>query len=143
MKATPYAYLIIRHFEGLRLSAYRCPSGILTIGYGHTSGVKPDDTITQAQANDLLEHDVQEVEACLNRLQLNINQNQFDALTSFIFNIGQTAFTSSTMLKLIKANPDNPEIEKQFKRWVHSSGQILPGLQRRRQEEARLYFLKP
>lgn len=143
MKATPYAYLIIRHFEGLRLSAYRCPSGIWTIGYGHTSGVKPDDTITQAQANELLEKDVNEVEAYLNRTQLNINQNQFDALTSFIFNVGQTAFIMSTMARLIRKNPNDPAIADEFKRWVHSNGQVLPGLQRRREEEAKLYFLKP
>lgn len=141
MTASPYSLLLIRQFEGLRLTAYRCPSGIWTIGYGHTSGVKPDDTITQAQANELLEKDVNEVEAYLNRAQLNINQNQFDALTSFIFNIGQTAFTASTMLKLIRKNPNNPAIAAQFSRWIHSNGKVLPGLQRRREEESKLYFL--
>lgn len=142
MKATPYAYLLIRQFEGLRLAAYRCPSGIWTIGYGHTIGVHQGDTITQSQADIYLEQDVKSVETYLNRLQLNISQNQFDALTSFIFNIGPSAFTSSTMLRLIKSNPDNPEIAKQFSRWVHSNGHALPGLQRRREEESKLYFMK-
>ena len=141
MKATLYAYLIIRHFEGLRLTAYRCPSGIWTIGYGHTSGVKPDDTITQSQAGELLEHDVATVETYLNQLHLNISQNQFDALTSFIFNIGQTAFTTSTMLKLIRKNPNDPAIAAQFSKWILSNGKVLPGLQRRREEESKLYFL--
>ena len=144
MTASPYANLLIRQFEGLRLTAYRCPSGIWTIGYGHTSGVKPGDTITPSQADEYLLQDIQPIEAYLNNLRPspNLTQNQFDALTSLIFNIGIPAFSHSTLLKLIKANPDDSAITDQFLRWIYSDGKPLPGLQRRRTEEAKLYFLK-
>ena len=105
MTASPYSLLLIRQFEGLRLTAYRCPSGIWTIGYGHTSNVHKGDTITQSQADEYLRQDIEPIEAYLNNLQLNISQNQFDALTSLIFNIGISAFSRSTLLKLIRQNP--------------------------------------
>ncbi len=142
MTASPYSLLLIRQFEGLRLTAYRCPSGIWTIGYGHTSNVHKGDTITQSQADKYLRQDIEPIEAYLNNQQLNINQNQFDALTSLIFNIGISAFSSSTLLKLIRQNPNDPAITAQFLRWVHSDGKVLPGLQRRRTGESKLYFLK-
>ena len=82
MTASPYSLLLIRQFEGLRLTAYRCPSGIWTIGYGHTENVHKGDTITQSQADEYLRQDIEPIEAYLNNLQLNISQNQFDALTS-------------------------------------------------------------
>lgn len=141
MKATPYAYLMIRHFEGLSLTAYKCPSGTWTIGFGHTGNVHPGDTITRTQADNLLEQDIAHIEGYLNSLKLTIDQNQFDALTSLIFNIGQTAFSGSTLLKLIRQNPKDPEIAVQFRRWIHCRGQVLPGLQRRREEEIKLYNL--
>ena len=142
MTASPYANLLIRQFEGLRLTAYRCPSGIWTIGYGHTENVHKGDTITQSQAEEYLRQDIEPIEVYLNSQQLNISQNQFDALTSLIFNIGIPAFSHSTLLKLIKANPDDSAITDQFLRWIYSDGKPLPGLQRRRTEEAKLYFLK-
>lgn len=133
---------LIRQFEGLRLTAYRCPSGIWTIGYGHTENVHKGDTITQSQANEYLRQDKEPIETYLNNQQLNISQNQFDALTSLIFNIGISAFSRSTLLKLIRQNPNDPAITAQFLRWIHSDGKVLPGLQRRRTEESKLYFLK-
>ena len=144
MHASPYALLIIRQFEGLRLTAYRCPSGIWAIGYGHTCNVHKGDTITPSQADEYLLQDIQPIEAYLNNLRPspNLTQNQFDALTSLIFNIGISAFSRSTLLKLIRQNPNDPTITAQFLRWIHSDGKVLPGLQRRRTEEAKLYFLK-
>lgn len=142
MTASPYSLLLIRQFEGLRLTAYRCPSGIWTIGYGHTSNVHKGDTTTQSQAEEYLRQDIEPIEAYLNSQQLNISQNQFDALTSLIFNIGISAFSRSTLLKLIRQNPNDPAITAQFLRWIHSDGKVLPGLQRRRTEESKLYFLK-
>ena len=142
MTASPYSLLLIRQFEGLRLTAYRCPSGIWTIGYGHTENVHKGDTITQSQADEYLRQDIEPIEAYLNNQQLNISQNQFDALTSLIVNIGISAFSRSTLLKLIRQNPNDPTITAQFLRWIHSDGKVLPGLQRRRTEESKLYFLK-
>lgn len=139
MKASPYAYLIIRQFEGLRLTAYRCPSGTLTIGYGHTSNVREGQTITQTQAEHLLQEDVNQVEAYLNSANLKLTQSQFDALTSLIFNIGPSAFQSSTLFNIIRLDPTSPEIATQFRRWIYSRGQILSGLQRRREAEIELY----
>ncbi len=142
MTALPYALLIIREFEGFRLTVYRCPSGIWTIGYSHTCNVRKGDTITKDKANEYLLLDIEPIEAYLNSLQLNINRNQFDALTSLIFNIGISAFSGSTLLKLIRQNPNTPAIADEFRRWIHSNGKILLGLQHRREEEIKLYFLK-
>jgi len=139
MEATPYAYLIIRQFEGLRLQSYKCPSGIWTIGYGHTAGVHEGQTITQYQAELLLKEDVAEVETYLNYINLPVNQNQFDALTSLVFNIGRTAFSTSTLIKLIRRNPNDPKIPAQFQRWIYAAGQQQPGLIKRREQESKLY----
>jgi len=102
MNATPYAYLLIRQFEGLRLEPYKCPAGVWTIGYGHTTSAINQQPITQLQAEQLLQQDIQQVETYLNDLNLNLplTQNQFDALSSLIFNIGQQAFSKSSILKL-------------------------------------------
>lgn len=140
MKSTPYANLLIRQFEGLRLTAYHCPSGIMTIGYGHTKDVREGQTITQFQAEQLLKQDIAQVEEYLNTINLPFTQNQFDALTSFIFNIGPSAFQSSTLFSIIRLNPDSPEIATQLRRWIYSRGQILPGLQQRREAEVKLYY---
>jgi lysozyme len=131
---------LIKAHEGLRLDAYLCPAGVPTIGYGHTHGVKMGDRITEEQAEKFLIGDLIVAETEVNRYGLNINQNQFDALVSFVYNIGAGNFRSSTLLKRLKANPNDPDIANQFKRWVHGGGKVLPGLVRRRDEEAKLYF---
>lgn len=131
---------LIKRNEGLRLKAYRCPGGIWTIGYGHTSGVRDGDVITKEQAEELLKKDIKEIEYKLNSLNLNLTQNQFDALVSFIFNVGWSNFKSSTLLKKIRINPDDPSIRYEFSRWVFANGKKLNGLIKRRNEEANLYF---
>ncbi len=131
---------LIKRNEGLRLKAYRCPGGIWTIGYGHTSGVMDGDVITKEQAEELLKKDIKEIEYKLNSLNLNLTQNQFDALVSFIFNVGWSNFKSSTLLKKIRINPDDPSIRYEFSRWVFANGKKLNGLIKRRNEEANLYF---
>jgi len=141
MNATPYAHLLIRQFEGLRLEPYKCPAGVWTIGYGHTTNTVNVQPITQYQAEQLLHQDIQQVETYLNSLNLSLTQNQFDALTSLVFNIGQQAFTKSTLLKLIRQNPNNPDIPAQFQRWIYAAGRPQPGLIKRRQEESKLYQL--
>ena len=130
----------IKAHEGLRLDAYLCPAGVPTIGYGHTHGVKMGDRITEEQAEMLLIDDLIVVEREVNRYGLNINQNQFDALVSFVYNVGARNFRSSTLLKRLKANPNDPDIANQFKRWVYCDGKVLPGLVRKRNDEAKLYF---
>lgn len=140
MKASEKAYSLIRQFEGLRLTAYRCPGGVWTVGYGHTSGVVPGMVITKELAEKLLRQDIATVGNIVNAECPNLRQCQFDALVSFVFNIGGGNFRKSTLLKKIKANPDDNSIMDKFLRWVYAKGVVLPGLQKRRLAEMRLYF---
>ena len=140
MKTSPKGIALIKEFEGLRLKAYKCPGGVWTIGYGHTADVKPGMVISEAQAEDYLIADLIAFEKYLNDLGLVINQNQFDALVSFIYNVGTGNFYSSTLLRKVRANPQDNSIMDEFLRWVYSKGRVLPGLQRRRLREMKLYF---
>ena len=140
MKTSPKGIALIKEFEGLRLKAYLCPGGVWTIGYGHTAGVKPGMVITEAQAGEYLKADLIAFERYLNGLGLALNQNQFDALVSFIYNVGTGNFSSSTLLRKVRANPQDNSIMDEFLRWVYSKGRVLPGLQRRRLDEMKLYF---
>ena len=112
------------------------------MGYGHTGrDVHPGMTITQYQADALLEYDLVRFEAAINQfVKSEINQAKFDALVSFVFNIGVTAFVKSTLLRIVNENPDESTISDEFMRWVHGNGKILPGLVKRRISESQLYF---
>lgn len=140
MNTSPKGIALIKEFEGLRLKAYKCPGGVWTIGYGHTAGVKPGIVISEAQAEEYLKADLIAYERYLNGLGLALNQNQFDALVSFIYNVGTGNFSSSTLLRKVRANPQDNSIMDEFLRWVYSKGRVLPGLQRRRLAEMKLYF---
>ena len=140
MKTSPKGIALIKEFEGLRLKAYLCPGGVWTIGYGHTASVKPGMVISEAQAEEYLKADLIAFERYLNGLGLALNQNQFDALVSFIYNVGTGNFSSSTLLRKVRANPQDNSIMDEFLRWVYSKGRVLPGLQRRRLREMKLYF---
>jgi len=141
----------IKSREGLRLNAYQDSAGIWTIGYGtiryaNNTAVKKGDTITQAQADQLIEEDIFErsikVAAALGTIVL--NQNQFNALVSFAYNAGLGALLNSTLLKQVKANPADPNIRNSFMLWnkVHQKGRLVPvkGLTLRRAAEADMYF---
>jgi len=140
MKTSQNGINFIKRHEGLRLKAYQDVAGVWTIGYGSTGGVREGDTINEVQAETLLSEDLRTAEREVNRHKLNINQNQFDALVSFAFNIGTGAFRNSTLLKRIKIDVNHPDIPNQFNRWIYGGGKVLPGLVRRRNEEAKLYF---
>jgi lysozyme len=141
---------LIKSFESCTLKAYRCPAGILTIGWGHTgSDVTPGLTISQAKADELLERDLSRFETGVNELVTSgINQNQFDALVSFAFNCGldidadrvAEGLGDSTLLRMVNANPDDEGIAAEFQKWNRANGQVLAGLSRRRKAEAKLYF---
>ena len=137
MKATDNCIQLIKRFEGLYLKAYVCPAGVLTIGYGHTRGVKPGDEINELQAELYLMEDVEACEIQLNYLTLPINQHQFDALCSFIFNLGIGNFMQSTLLKKLKAGDKTAADE--ILRWDKSGGKVLPGLTARRKAEYDLF----
>lgn len=133
---------LIKKFEGCILKAYKCPAGVWTIGYGHTAGVKEGQTITKKEAEALLKHDLITFETHVsNLITVVINQNQFDALVSFCYNLGPGNLKSSTLLKLINAKNFNGAAE-QFDHWVYAGGKKLNGLVKRRAAEKAL-FLQP
>ena len=133
---------LIKKHEGFRSKAYRCSANVLTIGFGHTLNVKSTDVITLDEAESFLRQDGEFAEKEVNKHNLNINQKQFDAIVSFVFNLGVGNFARSTLLRKIKSNPNDPTIRKEFERWIYAGGKILNGLVRRRKEEADLYFTK-
>jgi len=142
MKTSEKGLELIKKHEGLTLKAYKCPAGVWTIGYGHTGGVNPSDVITKEKAVEFLKEDVRESETAINGNLKNLNQNQFDALVSFVFNTGSGNFLRSTLLKKAKVNPNERTISDEFQKWVHAAGKVLPGLVKRRKEESELYFSK-
>ena len=140
MKTSSKGINLIKKYEGFRSKAYLCPARIWTIGYGHTSGVKSGDVITEAQGEEYLRADLKEAENVINSHNLELNQNQFDALVSFVFNLGPGNFNRSTLLKLIKGSRYDVRIKAEFRKWVYGGGKVLNGLVKRRKEEAELYF---
>lgn len=147
MKVSETGLEIIKEHEGLVLTPYLCPAGIPTIGYGNTyyedgTRVKLTDApITKLRAEHLLKHVLKNYEAGVNRyVQVYLNQNQFDAVVSFAYNLGLGALQRSTLLKRINNNPFDEDIYDQFLRWNRANGRILKGLKRRRKQEADLYF---
>jgi lysozyme len=140
MKTSQKGINLIKRFEGLVSKAYLCPAGVWTIGYGHTKGVKSGMVISELQADYFLKEDVVDAENAINKHGLCFNQNQFDALVSFVFNIGAGNFEKSILFKKIKANPSDPAIRAEFAKWKLAGGQVLPGLEKRRSAEADLYF---
>jgi len=133
---------LIKSHEGLRLEAYPDPGtggDPWTIGYGHTQGVKPGDVIDDATATQFLRDDIAWVEECVNEAaDVDLSRNQFDALCSFVFNVGCKAFKGSTLLRLLNAG-NYEAAEHQFARWDKAAGKVLAGLTRRRAEEAKLF----
>ncbi|WP_418894708.1 lysozyme [Limibacterium fermenti] len=146
MKTSTRGIALIKEFEGFRPKAYLCPAGIPTIGYGHTKGVKPGDTISERQGEQFLREDLAASERVINALSLPLSQNQFDALVSFVFNVGSGNFTRSTLLKKVRVNTNDPSIAGEFERWnkarVNGVLTVLPGLVRRRKAESDVYFSK-
>lgn len=134
---------LIKEFEGCRLEAYLCPAGIPTIGYGHTRTAKIGQVITEAKAESLLREDLKDAEEAVDRLvTATINDNQFSALVSFVFNVGAGAFKESTLLSLLNTNADTAIVANQLRRWNKAGDRELPGLTRRRQAE-RALFVNP
>ena len=133
---------LIREHEGYRAAAYRCPAGEWTIGYGHTSGVREGQRCTREDAERWLKQDVAsaEREVSFRTEGVALRQSQFDALVSFVYNIGAGNFLQSTLLKKVLADPSDQSIRDEFGRWIYGGGRVLPGLVARRKAEADLYF---
>lgn len=144
MKASKQIGETIKKFEGLRLMPYRCAGGVWTVGYGHTgSDFDVHRPISAASATSFFDSDLVKVETQLSGLidesNVALTQGQFDALVSFVFNLGIGALKSSTLWRKIKSNPTDPTIPDEFGRWVHAKGVRLPGLVKRRAEEAKVW----
>lgn len=147
MKASKKGLDLIKEYEGFRATAYICPSGKLTIGYGCTyysdgSLVKRGDTITKKDAGKLLEKVVEDyyAKSINDNIKVPLTQNQFDALVSFIFNCGIGAFVGSTLRKLLNQK-DYKGAAEQFLRWDKGNdGKPIAGLTRRRKAERELFI---
>ncbi|MFZ0633712.1 MAG: lysozyme [Acidobacteriaceae bacterium] len=131
---------LTEQFEGCRLSAYQDQGGIWTIGYGHTGPeVCTGMTITLEQAQSLLAKDVSNAAAFVNRaVQVELTQQEFDALVDFVFNLGAGTFERSTLLRLLNAG-ETAAAAAQFALWDRAGGAVVAGLLRRRQAETALF----
>ena len=149
MKISQDGIDLIKGFEGLRLEAYKCTAGVVTIGFGSTyyadkSPIKMGDKLKdKQQAEELFKITLQTYESSVNGLFHNVElkQNQFDSLVSFAYNVGPGALASSTLYKKAKVNPNDKTIELEFNKWVNSGGKKTKGLIRRRKAESDLYFM--
>ena len=139
---------LIKSFEGFSLTAYhgKCDrAGLYTIGWGHARGGRPGDKITLEQAEKLLRDDIRDAENVVNidyvsgRDKPLVNQHQFDALCSFVFNVGSGRYLDSTLRRKIKQG-DIMGAAGEFKRWIYSDHKIAPGLIPRRDAERRLFL---
>ena len=147
MKTSEKGLAMIKEFEGFKSKPYKCPAGVPTIGYGSTfylngSKVKlTDRAISEKEASELLIKSLAKYENTINvAVKVPLDQNEFDALVSFVYNLGSGNFISSTLLKLINANASPVEVSQQFIKWNKCNGEPLDGLTRRREAERDLYL---
>jgi GH24 family phage-related lysozyme (muramidase) len=135
---------LVKEFEGLRLKAYKCPAGVWTIGYGHTSAagspdVNPGMEITKDEAEEILKRDMVQYEAGVEKLvKVELSQGQFDALVDFAYNAGVGALAKSTLLKRVNEERFD-DVPAEFMKWTKGGGKELPGLVRRRRAEVKLW----
>ena len=128
MKISQEGLSLIKKFEGLRLKAYKCSANVLTIGYGHTGGVKETDKITLEEADSLLEKDIAKFEEYVSdNVIVKLNQSQFDALVAWTFNLGPGNLRESTMLKKLN-NQEYESVPFEMRRWNKAGGKTLDGL---------------
>ncbi|MHC8408277.1 lysozyme [Pseudomonas sp. TMB3-21] len=130
---------LIKSFEGLRLNSYQDSVGVWTIGYGTTRGIGPRMTITNDQAEQMLMKDIARFEPEVERLvKVPLNQHQWDALLSFVYNVGAMNLGTSTLLKLLNTR-NYAAAAEQFPRWNKAGGKVLNGLVKRRAAERRMF----
>ena len=139
MKISKEGINLIKKFEGCKLESYKCAAGVWTIGYGSTKGISENMQISQERADMLLLEDLENFEQIVNdSVNVDLKQNEFDALVSWTFNLGGGNLQSSTMLKVLN-NKKYDEVPFQLKRWNKAGGKVLQGLIRRREAEALLF----
>ena len=139
METSSEGISLIQKFEGCELEAYQCSAGVWTIGYGHTKDVVEGMTITKEQAEQMLVDELHEYENYINKyVTVALSQNQFDALVSWVYNLGPANLKASTMLKVLNSGKYE-DVPAQMKRWNKAGGEVLEGLIRRREAEACLF----
>ena len=139
MNTSAEGIALIKKFEGCELKAYQCSAGVWTIGYGHTKDVEEGDTISKDQAEEMLVEELHEYENYVNEyVNVALSQNQFDALVSWVYNLGPANLKASTMLKVLNSGKYE-DVPAQIKRWNKAGGKVLEGLIRRREAEACLF----
>ena len=139
MKISEEGKALIKKFEGCELEAYQCPAGVWTIGYGHTKGVQQGDIWSQANADEMLDIELEEFEGYINELvEVQLEQHQFDALVAWVYNLGAGNLISSTLLIKLNAG-DYEDVPHEIQRWNKAGGEVLEGLIRRRKAEALLF----
>lgn len=139
LKISQEGISLIKKFEGCELTAYQCSAGVWTIGYGHTKGIEEGMEITQQEAEDMLVEELHEYENYINdNVTAPLSQNQFDAMVSWVYNLGPANLKSSTLLKVLNAGKYD-EVPFQMKRWNKAGGVTLEGLIRRREAESLLF----
>lgn len=139
MKTSPRGIALIKQFEGFRSAAYQDVAGVWTIGYGFTKGVQPGDRMTRAQADQRLADELHTYEAAVAAAAGACNQNQFDALVCFAWNVGAAGMRGSSVIKAHRRG-DHEAAARAFGLWNKSAGKVWPGLTRRRAAEAALYL---
>jgi lysozyme len=147
MKLNNAGYQLICEFEGLRLKPYLCSAKVPTIGYGNTyypDGKRVtllDKEITKEYAFEIFKVIADKfARRVLSMVKKPLTQNQFNALVSFAYNVGTGAFSTSTLLKKVNANPNDLTIRNEFARWIRANGKIVNGLVNRRKKESDVYF---
>lgn len=140
---------LITKFEGLKLKPYLCSAKVPTIGFGSTryeNGVKvklSDPEITKERAIQLFANTLTQYEEAVDDYTTDkVNQNQFNALVSFCYNVGANALKNSTLLKIVNTNVNSEKIKEQFLKWVKANGKTIQGLVNRRNAESELYYKK-
>ena len=147
MKLDNSGYKLICYFEGLRLTPYLCSARVPTIGYGNTyypDGKRVtllDDPITKDYAFEIFKEVADRfAKRVFSMIKKTVTQNQFNALVSFTYNVGTGAFSTSTLLKKVNANPIDLSIKNEFDKWNKAGGKVVNGLTIRRKKESEIYF---
>ena len=138
MKTSQRGINLIKQFEGVRLTAYKCPAGVYTIGYGHTRGVTRGMKITEEEASAYLTADLRNSEKAVERYDsvYHWNQNEFDALVSFTFNCG----AANLRALLRNGRRNRSQIADTLPLYRKAGGKVLKGLERRRAAEKALFL---
>lgn len=147
MKTSENGIALIKKFEGFRAKPYLCSAGVPTIGYGTTRYnnnkrvTLADRPITEEKATEILLKQLEPREFVINQnVKKELTQDQFDALVSFVYNVGSENFINSTLLKVINKTPKSLQVEKEFSKWIYAEKKQIKGLILRRNEETNLYF---